>query len=576
MGFQYTPYVFGYLAAGATSLAAALYVWRHRQARGAWPLLAALIAEVEWAWVGAVAMSHTDLAHQFFYVDVSYIGIVALPPASFMFALVYSGREQWLTRRMLTVLIAVPLLTLLLLATNGVHGLMYRHVALEMIGAFAKPVVVRGPWFWVHTAFSYTLLVTGSFLITLTVIESPSLYRYQMAFVLFGVLVPVAGNVMQVMKWNPLPVDVTPIAFSVGSSAIAFSVFRYRLFDIMPVARSIVIDGLADGVLVLDAENRVVDANAGALRILGRGTSAIVGRAAADVLSAYPHLVEQFRDVAQGETEIALEVDGSEHHYALRFSPILAATGATMGRVVVARDITDRVRLIRELDAYSRVVAHDLKNPIAVITGYASLLEMNIGDTLDGKNRKFLADTLRGCERMTRIVNELLLFARVRSIEKVAVAPVNMAGVMSEVMDRLSTIITNADAVVRAPDEWPIVEGNAAWIEEVWANYISNAIKYGGSPPRVELGADGPGNGVVRFWVRDNGRGIAADDIDRLFREFSRVDTSVSDSHGLGLSIVKRIVEKLGGTVGVVSAIGEGSTFWFTLPSVQSPSSSPV
>ena len=137
MSLQFTPYVFGYLAAGATSLGAALYVWRRRHARGAWPLFVALIAEVEWAWTGAAAMSHADLAGQFFYVKVSYAGIVTLPPASFAFALVYSGREQWLSRRMLITLITIPLITLLLLATNDAHGLMYKHVALETIAGFA-------------------------------------------------------------------------------------------------------------------------------------------------------------------------------------------------------------------------------------------------------------------------------------------------------------------------------------------------------------------------------------------------------------------------------------------------------
>ncbi|HVM94954.1 MAG TPA: histidine kinase N-terminal 7TM domain-containing protein [Candidatus Acidoferrales bacterium] len=575
MSWQFTPYVFAYLAAGAASLVAALYVWGRRQARAAWPLFIALVAEVEWAWTGAAAMSHADLAGQFFFVKLSYLGIVSLPPASFAFSLVYSGREQWLSRRTLMTLVAIPLITLLLLITNDAHGLMYKHMELATIAGFAKPVVVRGPWFWVHAVFSYTLVVSASFLLILSVVEAPSPYRYQIALVVFGSLIPLAGNLLQVMNWNPLPVDITPIAFSAGSSAIALAVFHYRLFDLMPVARSIVIDGLADGVLVLDAKNRVIDANAGALRILARDSSAVVGRPARDVLSAFPRLVEQFGDVAQGEAEIALEVEGGEHHYALRFSPILAANGAILGRVVVARDITDRIRLIRELEAYSRVVAHDLKSPIAVVHGYAALLEANVGNTLDESNRKYLADAVRGCERMIRIVDELLLFARVRGAEKIAVAPVNMAEVVAEAKERLSKTLTDANAVVLVPREWPTALGNAAWVEEVWASYISNAIKYGGAPPRVELGAENISDGMVRFWVRDNGSGIAPQDVDRLFREFSRLGKTSADSHGLGLSIVKRIVERLGGSVGVASTLGEGSTFWFTLPSANDETDGP-
>ncbi len=107
-------------------------------------------------------------------------------------------------------------------------------------------------------------------------------------------------------------------------------------------------------------------------------------------------------------------------------------------------------------------------------------------------------------------------------------------------------------------------------MEEVWFNYISNAIKYGGQPPRVELGADFPPDapGMVRFWVRDNGPGLTPEEQSRLFTPFTQV-RHTGRGHGLGLSIVKRIVEKLGGQVSVESQPGQGSTFFFTLPAAE-------
>ena len=109
--------------------------------------------------------------------------------------------------------------------------------------------------------------------------------------------------------------------------------------------------------------------------------------------------------------------------------------------------------------------------------------------------------------------------------------------------------------------------GHAPWVEEVWVNYISNAIKYGGQPPRVELGADVLADGAVRLWVADNGAGLPPDVHARLFTPFSRLDQIRARGHGLGLSIVRRIVEKMGGQVGVQSgAAGTiGCRFYFTL-----------
>jgi signal transduction histidine kinase len=123
-------------------------------------------------------------------------------------------------------------------------------------------------------------------------------------------------------------------------------------------------------------------------------------------------------------------------------------------------------------------------------------------------------------------------------------------------------------AEIIKPSEWPVVLGHAPWVEEVWANYISNAMKYGGHPPRVELGATPLPNGSVRFWVHDNGNGLSPEARAQLFIAYTRLDKLRATGHGLGLSIVKRIVEKLGGTVGLESEDepGKGSTFSFTLP----------
>ena len=111
--------------------------------------------------------------------------------------------------------------------------------------------------------------------------------------------------------------------------------------------------------------------------------------------------------------------------------------------------------------------------------------------------------------------------------------------------------------------------GYGPWIEEVWVNYLSNALKYGGmpsAPPRIELGAEPQPDGLVRFWMRDYGPGIPTESQAHLFTQFTRLDQVRAKGHGLGLSIVRRIVEKLGGQVGVISQVGQGSTFFFALP----------
>ncbi len=222
---------------------------------------------------------------------------------------------------------------------------------------------------------------------------------------------------------------------------------------------------------------------------------------------------------------------------------------------------------LEELDAFAHTVAHDLKNPLTRIIGYAELLEGEF-DTLPEEDlRGFLGVIARGGRKMENIINELLLLASVREGE-VESQPLDMSDIVNEVLRRLGHVIEGSQAQIIEPESWPAALGHGPWVEEVWLNYISNAIKYSGREPRLELGGAVEPGGAARFWVRDNGPGLSEEDQGRLFAPFTRLHQVRAEGHGLGLSIVRRIVDKLGGQVGVESQVGKGSVFYFTLPSV--------
>jgi len=221
-----------------------------------------------------------------------------------------------------------------------------------------------------------------------------------------------------------------------------------------------------------------------------------------------------------------------------------------------------------ELDAFAHTVAHDLKNPVGLIMGHAEMLAHDCAVISDDQRRS-LQTIVRNARKMSNIIGDLLLLAEVRS-KDMDLGPLDMASIVAEVRQRLSDVIEQSQAQIALPatSAWPMTLGYAPWIEEVWVNYLGNALKYGGQPPRIELGAETQPDGMVRFWVRDNGPGLTPEDQARLFTPFTRLDHVKVKGHGLGLSIVRRIVEKLGGQVGVESQIGQGSVFSFTLPAV--------
>ena len=221
-----------------------------------------------------------------------------------------------------------------------------------------------------------------------------------------------------------------------------------------------------------------------------------------------------------------------------------------------------------ELDAFAHTVAHDLKNPLGLVSGYADMLAADCDTMGSDQLRQFAQSVVQGARRAVDIVDSLLLLTSARKIDIVP-QTLDMAEILIRVRQRLAPMIEEQQAEIVLPETWPRVESYGLWVEAVWANYISNAIKYGGRPPRVELGFSmHPGSRVARFWVRDNGPGLTEEEQAQLFTPFTRLHKDRAEGHGLGLSIVQRIVEKLGGKVGVESQLGRGSTFYFTLPGV--------
>ncbi|MEA3308531.1 MAG: hybrid sensor histidine kinase/response regulator [Chloroflexota bacterium] len=229
--------------------------------------------------------------------------------------------------------------------------------------------------------------------------------------------------------------------------------------------------------------------------------------------------------------------------------------------------IEERDKLIAELDAYAHTVAHDLKNPLTALVGFSGLLEARFERMSTEQIAQNLHAISRNSQRMTNIIEELLLLASVRQMEEVNLRPLAMAEIVTEVQDRLAHLVAKYEAELIVAAEWPVARGYGPWVEEIWVNYLSNALKYGGRPPRVELGATlCAEERCVHFWVRDNGPGLSAAEASKLFAPFERLQQARAEGHGLGLSIVQRIARKLGGEVYVESELGAGSTFGFTLP----------
>ncbi len=300
----------------------------------------------------------------------------------------------------------------------------------------------------------------------------------------------------------------------------------------------------------------------------------------------YDITIQRFERLMRGEKDVSefriITSDGTVKWLRDYGQPVLDEfTGRVTMIYGAAQDISERRQteeMLRakalalqerneELDAFAHTVAHDLKNPISSMMGFASLVLNYFDRMTDDKIQEYLGLIMESGYKLKDIINSLLLLAGVNRMESVSIEPLDMQAIVDGAKSRMIPMIDEQGAQILEPDTWPVALGFAPWVEEVWANYLSNALKYGGKPPRIRFGADSPSNGKVRFWIEDNGTGLSPEDQRRVFTPFTRLSQAKIEGHGLGLSVVHRIVEKLGGEVGVSGEVGQGSVFSFTLPS---------
>jgi signal transduction histidine kinase/AmiR/NasT family two-component response regulator len=223
----------------------------------------------------------------------------------------------------------------------------------------------------------------------------------------------------------------------------------------------------------------------------------------------------------------------------------------------------------RELDAFSHAVAHDLRNPIGVILGHIDMLKDydNVPEEIIVHHEEIEISA----ERALQIVKGLWLLAEVRTAEEV-LTDVDIHPLVEAAIGHFQRQIKEQEIEIIVQDDMPLASGYGPWLEEVFVNLIGNSVKYIGKDnpdPRIQIRGfrqEGEVRGEVRYEVQDNGIGISKEHHATLFDMFTRYHREVANGLGLGLSIVNRIVTKLGGRVGIESAPGEGSTFWFVLP----------
>lgn len=555
---------------------------------GEWAVSFAILAFAIafWSFAYSIEVAAATQTAKLFWAKVEYLGIVTVPVAWFVFASQYTNRANWLTRRWLLVLCLSPALTLLLVFTNEAHGLIWTEVGLDSSGPIPVLTTTHGPWFWVHSLYSYVLIITGAILLLQAFARYPRTYRRQNATLVAGALLPLVANIIFLSGILPLPhLDYTTFSFAVCCLLMANAIFRYRLFELVPVARRTAVDNMRDGLIVLDLQNRVLDINPAALALFRRQATEMVGYPLRQFLQAQAHILDSFQDVTDIETEIAVNSPGRPLTFAVQISPLHDGRNHLSGRMITFHDVTIRkeaeLALARARDEALEAsrfksellarVSHELRTPLNVILGYTEMLQEGIFGPLTPAQWEPTQKIINSTGFLTRQVNELLDLARLEVGQlQVTVQEMSVAEVVQDVHEKMVVLAEakGVQLVSQVQDNVPTrLMGDPDRIAQILLNLIGNAIKFSNSGVvRQEVWM---ADGRLLLQVSDQGIGIPPEMQEAIFEPFKQVDGSLTRQRsgiGLGLAIVKQLTGLMAGNITLESKEGQGSTFTVCLP----------
>lgn len=365
MSLQFSYFSILYLVTAIISALTTHLITRQRAVPGKIPLAWLMIAVAEWSLAAALEAASVEITAKVFWSIIQYAGAVSVPVLFLIFILEYTRLDKQLTHRDLILLWLIPVITLLMAATNDWHGLVWSSLTPSPDDS---TILIYGhaTWFWIFTAYTYLLIMGGVFYLIWAIIRFPKMFRRQIGILLTGSAVPIVGEVFYLTGLNPVAgLDLTPISFSITGLILALGVFRFQLFKLVPMARDILIESMSDSLLVLDDQNRIVDINPAFQQLIGVSVISAIGQPARDFFAAWPDLVSQYIDTLDTQAEICLSEE-PPRYVELHISPLYDQHQRFTGRLIVLHDITERKLTQEALEHKAREMAALFKTSLEI------------------------------------------------------------------------------------------------------------------------------------------------------------------------------------------------------------------
>ncbi len=392
MPVEFHAFTLPLIISGLMSLSVALLILQRRNVRGGLALAVLLLELSWWAGNGGIMSLLSKLSDQVFWLKLAHGVLMAVPLTFLIFVAQLTDSDHWLTRTNLLLLAMEPVLAFFLIWVNPAYFRFYSFFQSVSVNGFPEMIWGRGPAFWLNATYAYLLILVATVMLVRAFMRTGPYIRIQLGTVLIGCLLPWGINAYVLFSPNASRnLDLMPL-WSVASGLVfAYALFRRRLLDIVPIARSLLFEKLGDGVLVLDTNGRILDANLAAQRIMQIGRYAY-GKHIWDVIPQWRAFGEASH-ISSPEVhwELQSRIDPARY-FDVSVVSLLDNRGRQNGRLISFRDITERKRAELELHKMNARLQRQVHKISAL---HDELREQAIRDSLTGLyNRRYLDETL--------------------------------------------------------------------------------------------------------------------------------------------------------------------------------------